>query len=66
MLEINTGMKIEAKRDIVVCDGGQHGSTMCSNCGHNVENHFDSCPNCNASFLTPDNVHTGFGGSDFP
>lgn len=36
----------KAKRLISVCDQGHYGSTICSECGEDVSDHFDRCPKC--------------------
>lgn len=63
--ETKVRVPASATRDVVACDGGQHGSTLCSNCGADAEKHFDKCPDCGAVFRATNPVPYPFGGSDF-
>lgn len=38
-----------ARREVYVVEAN-FGFTKCSECGANVENHYDKCPKCNIEF----------------
>jgi len=40
----------KATRNCSACDQGHYGSTLCSACGTDVENHYKQCPKCKAIF----------------
>lgn len=63
--DVKVEAPIVATRDVVACDGGQHGSVLCSNCSADVEKHFEKCPNCGAVLQGTNLVPYPFGGSDF-
>lgn len=42
---------MSAFRNVSACDQGHYGCTLCSNCGEDVEDHFDECPNCKHIFI---------------
>jgi len=56
----------KATREVIACDQGHYGSTYCSNCHADVENHYKKCPKCGAIFIKT-NYDSGswMGGSDF-
>ena len=56
---------LKAQRVVYACDQGHYGSTTCSNCNKDIEQHFHQCPQCGAIFENKACVMGGFGGSDF-
>lgn len=62
--KIEPPAKKAAKIMVVTDDHGQFGTNYCGNCGANLGNELNVCPECGAIFtgIEPDLT---FGGSDF-